>query len=159
MSARATNLTILALLLLELASGLGSFLVGSPEGRWVFWLHGAGGLSLVVLLVWKWRIVMRSFARRGAGVWSLAPALLGVLFLGTLATGLCVLGCEETSQGRGVFRSACRTRNWDPPSPAVGSAPRTTGRRQSVDPRMRGSPAGRGPYPLSETPRAHGRSV
>ena len=88
MSARATNLTILALLLLELASGLGSFLVGSPEGRWVFWLHGAGGLSLVVLLVWKWRIVMRSFARRGAGVWSLAPALLGVLFLGTMATGL-----------------------------------------------------------------------
>ena len=31
---------------------------------------------------------MRSFARRGAGVWSLAPALLGVLLLGTLATGL-----------------------------------------------------------------------
>ena len=88
MSARATNLTILVLLLLELGSGLGSFLVGSPEGRWVFWLHGAGGLSLVVLLVWKWRIVVRSFARRGAGPWSIAPLLLGALFLGTLATGL-----------------------------------------------------------------------
>lgn len=88
MNARATNLALFALLLLELISGLASFLVGSPEGQWVFWLHSAGGLSVVVLLVWKWRIVVRSFARRGAGVWSLAPALLGVLFLGILLTGL-----------------------------------------------------------------------
>ncbi len=88
MSARVTNLTILALLLLELASGLGSMLVGSPGGAWVFWLHGAGGLSLVVLVVWKWRIVARSFARRRAGPWAIAPVLLGALFVGTLATGL-----------------------------------------------------------------------
>ncbi len=88
MSARAVNLVILALLLLELASGLGSFLVGRPEGRWVFWLHGIGGLSLVALLLWKWRIVMRSFARRGAGLWSIAPGALGVLFIGTLGTGI-----------------------------------------------------------------------
>ena len=88
MSARAVNLALFALLLLELVSGLASFLVGSAEGRWVFWLHSAGGLSVVVLLAWKWRIVARSFARRGAGVWSLAPALLGVLFLGILLTGL-----------------------------------------------------------------------
>ena len=54
----------------------------------MFWLHGIGGLSLVALLLWKWRIVMRSFARRGAGPWSIAPGALGVLFLGTLATGI-----------------------------------------------------------------------
>jgi len=88
MNARATNLALFFLLLLELVSGLGSFLAGSPEGRWVFWLHSAGGLSVVVLLVWKWRIVVSSFQRRGAGIWSLAPALLGVLFLGILVTGL-----------------------------------------------------------------------
>ncbi len=88
MNARAVNLALFALLLLELVSGLASFLVGSPGGRWVFWLHSAGGLSVVVLLAWKWRIVVRSFARRGAGPWSLAPALLGVLFLGILVTGL-----------------------------------------------------------------------
>jgi hypothetical protein len=87
-SARATNLTIFALLLLELASGVGSYLVGSPGGRWVLWAHSLGGLSLVVLLVWKWRIVARSFARRGAGLWAVPAALLGVLFLATLATGL-----------------------------------------------------------------------
>ena len=88
MNARATNLTLFVLLLLELVSGLGSFLAGSPQGQWVFWLHSAGGLSVVVLLVWKWRIVVRSFVRRGAGLWSFAPALLGVLFLGILFSGL-----------------------------------------------------------------------
>ena len=88
MSARATNLAIFALLLLELASGVGSYLTGSPEGAWVLWVHGSGGLTLVVLLVWKWRIVMRSFMRRGAGLWALPSALLGLLFLATLATGL-----------------------------------------------------------------------
>ncbi len=88
MAARTTNLLILALLLAELASGLASFLVGSPDGRWVFWLHGAGGLSLVVLVTWKWRIVMRSFARRGRGLWSLTPVLLSACFVGTLLSGV-----------------------------------------------------------------------
>lgn len=88
MSSRAVNLAILVLLLLELASGFAGFLTGSPDGRWVFWAHSAGGLTLVVLLAWKWRIVVRSFARRGAGLWALPPAVLAVLFLGSLATGL-----------------------------------------------------------------------
>ncbi len=73
MNARATNLTLFVLLLLELVSGLVSFLVGSPDGRWVFWLHSAGGLSVVLLVFWKWRIIVRSFARRGVGLWSFAP--------------------------------------------------------------------------------------
>ena len=88
MSARATNLAILVLLVAELASGVGSYLAGSPGGRWVLWVHSLGGLSLVVLIGWKWRIVWRSFARRGAGFWALPSLLLGVLFLGTLASGL-----------------------------------------------------------------------
>ena len=88
MSARATNLTIFALLLLEGASGLGSFLVGAPEGRWVFWLHSLGGFTLLVVLAWKWRIIRRSFRRRGSGVWALAPVLLLLVFLATLLTGL-----------------------------------------------------------------------
>ena len=88
MSARATNLAILVLLVVELASGVGSYLAGSPDGRWVLWAHSLGGLSLVVLIGWKWRIVARSFARRGAGLWALPSLLLGVLFLATLASGL-----------------------------------------------------------------------
>lgn len=88
MSARATNLSIFALLLLELASGVGSYLTGSAEGAWVLWVHGIGGMTLLMLLVWKWRIVMRSFMRQGAGLWAVPSALLGLLFLATLAVGL-----------------------------------------------------------------------
>ena len=88
MTARTTNLTILGLLLVELLSGLGGFLVGEPSGRWVFWLHGVAGFSLVALIGWKWRIVARSFGRRGTGLWSLAPLLLAGLFLGALGTGI-----------------------------------------------------------------------
>jgi Oxidoreductase molybdopterin binding domain len=88
MSSKAVNLAILALLLSELATGVSGFLVGSPDWKWVFWLHSLGGLTLVVLLAWKWRIVARSFLRRGAGLWALAPAALALLFLGSLATGL-----------------------------------------------------------------------
>ena len=88
MTARTTNLTILALLLVELLSGLGGFLVGEPSGRWVFWLHGVAGFSLLALIGWKWRIVARSFARRGTGLWSLAPLLLAAIFLGALGTGI-----------------------------------------------------------------------
>ena len=53
MNARAVNVPILLLLVFELASGLGNFLVWEPDGRWPFWLHRAGGLALVVLLAWK----------------------------------------------------------------------------------------------------------
>ena len=88
MTARATNLTILALLLFELGSGLASFTVGAPSGRWVFWLHGIAGLSLFVLIIWKWRIVARSFKRRGAGSWSAAPLMLAALFFGAIGTGI-----------------------------------------------------------------------
>ncbi len=107
MSARATNLSIFALLLLELASGVGSYLTGSPQGAWVLWVHGIGGMTLLVLLVWKWRIVMRSFMRQGAGLWAVPSALLGLLFVATLAVGLLwVLGWapEAPIPGYGSMR-------------------------------------------------------
>ncbi len=87
MSARATNHTILFLLSFELISGLISFTIGGPNGAWVFWLHGIVGFSLVALTVWKRRIIMRSFARRGAGIWSVAPIVLALIFIGALITG------------------------------------------------------------------------
>ncbi len=88
MSARAVNVAILVLLVGELASGLGGFLIGTPDGRWVFWLHRAGGLGLVVLLAWKAGIASRSYRRRGLGVGTGLSAVGGGLFLGSLATGL-----------------------------------------------------------------------
>src|SRR3712207_9479277 len=87
-NARAVNVAILILLLLELVSGLGGFLIGGPDGRWMFWLHRAGGLALVVLLAWKGGIAAKSFKRRGlrAGTW--LSTVFGVLVLGSLETGV-----------------------------------------------------------------------
>lgn len=87
MSARATNHAILFLLSLELLSGLISFTVGRPSGEWVFWLHGIGGFSLVGLVIWKYRIVLRSFRRRGVASETVGSIILVLLFVGVLTTG------------------------------------------------------------------------
>jgi DMSO/TMAO reductase YedYZ molybdopterin-dependent catalytic subunit len=88
MNARAVNVAILLLLVFELATGLGSFLIGEPEGRWLFWSHRAGGLALVVLLIWKAGIAAQSYRRRGVTLSTGLSAVVGVLLLGSLATGL-----------------------------------------------------------------------
>jgi DMSO/TMAO reductase YedYZ molybdopterin-dependent catalytic subunit len=88
MKARAVNVAILLLLVFELASGLGGFLVGDPDERWMFWLHRAGGLALVVLLVWKTDISRRSLRRRGLSLSTGLATVGGILFLGSLVTGL-----------------------------------------------------------------------
>ncbi len=36
MSTRAVNVAILLLMVFELATGIGSFLVAGPDGRWTF---------------------------------------------------------------------------------------------------------------------------
>ncbi len=91
MSPRATNHAILFLLSLELLSGLISFTVGRPSGQlggvWVFWLHGIGGFTLVGLVIWKYRIVARSFRRRGVAAETAGSILLGLLFVGALLSG------------------------------------------------------------------------
>ena len=88
MNTRAVNVAILLLLTLELVSGLGSFLTGEPDDRWLFWLHRGGGLALVVLLVWKVGIAASSYRRRGFGIGTGLSTVFGILFLGSLATGL-----------------------------------------------------------------------
>ena len=88
MGTRAVNVAILVLLSLELASGLGSFLAGDMAGRWVFWAHRAGGLALVVLLVWKAGIARRSYRRRGLTFGTGLSVAGGVLLVGSLVTGV-----------------------------------------------------------------------
>ncbi|MDE2967897.1 MAG: molybdopterin-dependent oxidoreductase [Chloroflexota bacterium] len=87
MSARATNHAILFLLGVELLSGLISFTVGQPSGEWIFWLHGIAGFSLVGLVIWKYRIVLRSFRRRGVASETVGSIILVLLFVGVLTTG------------------------------------------------------------------------
>jgi DMSO/TMAO reductase YedYZ molybdopterin-dependent catalytic subunit len=88
MSSRTTNTTLFLLVVAQLASGVGSFLVGAPSGRWVTWLHAAGGFAVLLLLGWKARVVARSLRRRGPGVWAAPSLVLLALLLATLLTGL-----------------------------------------------------------------------
>lgn len=57
MRARAVDWSLFILVTFEFVSGLYSFLVGRPEGRWVFVVHAVVGLALIPLLVWKFRRV------------------------------------------------------------------------------------------------------
>jgi hypothetical protein len=88
MNARAVNVAILLLLVFELGTGLSSFLVGDPDDQWLFWFHRAGGLALIVLLAWKAGIAARSYRRRGVTAGTGLSAVAGVLFLGSLTTGV-----------------------------------------------------------------------
>lgn len=57
MRARVVDWALFALILFEVLSGLGSFLVGRPEGRAIFVVHGVLGLSMLLLLALKFRRV------------------------------------------------------------------------------------------------------
>ena len=88
MNARTVNVAIMLLLAFALVSGVFSFLVGEPKGRWIFWSHRASGLALVLLLTWKVGIAQRSYQRRGLSVGTGLSAVFGVLFMGSLVTGV-----------------------------------------------------------------------
>ena len=82
---RATNLTLLAVLGLALATGVGAVATGSPRGSWVVVAHGVVGVAVVLLVPAKKRVVDAGLRRRrpnrGASV------ALAVLALGSLAAG------------------------------------------------------------------------
>jgi len=89
MRPRAVDWALFALVLFEFTSGLYSFLVGRPQGRWIFVLHAAVGLALILLLVWKFGRVWRRVAEPRR--WQLATSIsvaasIAVLF--TIGTGV-----------------------------------------------------------------------
>lgn len=88
MSGRTVNLTLLVLVALEWVSGFGLLLAGSPSGAWTGWVHGVAGCAIVLLLVWKGRIIVRSFRKRRIGWWAAPSLVLLVLLLVTLLTGV-----------------------------------------------------------------------
>src|SRR5215208_3144868 len=88
MSTRTVNTTLFALVAAQWLTGAGAFLAGAPSGRWVVWLHALGGCAIVVLLVWKARVIARSIARHGLGAWAAPSLTLLALLLLALATGL-----------------------------------------------------------------------
>lgn len=82
------NTLLLALLSLQLLTGLGGLASGSASFSWVLWLHGLGGYGLALLLYWKGLIIFDVFKRRWR--WSagrVAFLLLTLLLLAILASG------------------------------------------------------------------------
>jgi DMSO/TMAO reductase YedYZ molybdopterin-dependent catalytic subunit len=93
---RLVDWSILALVAFELASGLYSFTVGRPSGAVVFWLHNVAGVTLVGLLLFKFRRVAGRV--RHVNRWDRATPLsiaTATVAIATLATGVAwVLGAN-----------------------------------------------------------------
>lgn len=88
MSTRTVNLSLLALLIVTGLSGIGTFLVGSPDGQWLFWLHRIASLAILPLLIWKVGIIFGSYRKRGLTASTALSAVSAMLFVGTFAFGL-----------------------------------------------------------------------
>lgn len=85
-SARIDNLTLLLVLAVVLLSGVGSWLVGTPTGRWVVVTHGVGGLLVLLLVRWKAPVIRSGWRRSRRSRW--ASAALAVLTVLALVTGV-----------------------------------------------------------------------
>ena len=84
MHPRVVDWLLLVVVLFEVLSGLGTFLLGRPEGAWFWTVHAVVGLSLTILLTWKLgRVADRMAPRRDrrSNLLSLAVALLALLVL------------------------------------------------------------------------------
>ncbi len=86
--ARLVDWSILTLVALEVASGLVSLVAGTPDWGWLFVVHSIGGVTLVVMLFWKFRrvrprVTNRSFWDGGTPV----SILLGTFAIAALTTG------------------------------------------------------------------------
>lgn len=79
---------------LEVATGLLSFTVGTPDGWYVLWLHRVVGVTIVALLAFKlYRVRYRLLDRRRWVPTTALSALTAVVAAGALATGIAwVLG-------------------------------------------------------------------
>ncbi len=82
------NVLLLFLVLFQVANGFWGLASGSEGSAPILWLHRAGGLAVVALLLWKGQNILGSLLR---GRWKRArvPKSASLLLLGLL---LAVLG-------------------------------------------------------------------
>ena len=86
--ARLVDWSILTLVALEVASGLVSLVTGTPDWGWLFVVHSVGGVTLLVMLFWKFRRVRPRVTNRS--LWdggTPVSILLGTLALAAFVTG------------------------------------------------------------------------
>jgi hypothetical protein len=91
---RRTNLGVFAIVIASTITGLATFLAGTDSMWWLFWMHGAIGLSLLALLWWKGKVIFRGLRSR----WPSPSAILSIL---TLAILFAIIGT-------GVYSSMAR---------------------------------------------------
>ncbi|HEX6286802.1 MAG TPA: molybdopterin-dependent oxidoreductase [Acidimicrobiia bacterium] len=102
MAGRRTNLALLWCTVLAVVTGVGAFLVGTPNGAWIVVAHGVVALGVVILAPWKTMIASRGMERQRSGrAFSLllTMAIVGVLVSGfALITGVRFVGPLTTMQ-------------------------------------------------------------
>lgn len=86
MRSRLTNLALLVLLVIGLATGTLAFAIGDPSVRWVVIAHGTAGIAVLFLLPWK-QTIMRRGLRRSARSGRAAAIALSVFASITLVAG------------------------------------------------------------------------
>lgn len=83
------NVVLLALLGLQLTTGFLGLISGSPRLSSLLDLHGVAGYAIVVILVWKGRIILDALTRRGSYSGSqIGFVVMTAMLVGLLATGL-----------------------------------------------------------------------
>ncbi|WP_123539039.1 molybdopterin-dependent oxidoreductase [Halosimplex salinum] len=85
---RVVDASLLAAVVLLLATGAVSLVSGRPAGAWVFDVHAVAGLATVVLLAWKLRRVRHRLRPGALDPTRLVSGLLGVVATAALATGV-----------------------------------------------------------------------
>jgi hypothetical protein len=83
---RNTNLALLSALVLAFATGIGAVWTGSARGAWIVLAHGLVGITVVVLIPWKSRVVRHGIRRRRLTRW--LSYLLALMALTVLASGI-----------------------------------------------------------------------
>lgn len=87
MAGRRTNIALLLLLLLAVATGALSFALGTGWAAWPTVLHGMAALGILLVAPWKWRIMRRGMtARRLRSTWP--SVLLGVTVTVAIVSGV-----------------------------------------------------------------------
>ncbi len=85
---RRINLGVFAIAIVSTLSGFATYLVGTDSYWWLFWSHGAIGLSLFALLWWKGKVVLRGLRKRWPSVTAVLSIITMALLLATISTGV-----------------------------------------------------------------------
>ena len=85
---RRTNLGVFAIAIVSTLSGFATYLVGTHSYWWLFWTHGAIGLSLLALLWWKGKVVLRGLRKRWPSVSAVLSIITMALLLAIIGTGV-----------------------------------------------------------------------